>query len=286
MKETIVTGASGFLGSHLTQRLEGYTAIPHQQISTSHYPDFKKFFFCSAYGNMTYHSEGDKILQANLLDLIHILRQIDVNKAFDSFVYLSSSSTRLKRQTMYSRTKRAAEEVLLSYKEKYNLPICIVRPFSVTGVGEQSQHLIPTLIRSCITGEPMDFVPRPVHDFIDVEDVVDGIINLSTHSAKGVFELGTGVSHTNQEVKELVEKVTGKKAKVNVVDSLREYDVHKNSETDWVSSNFRARMYGWLARKSLETSIAEMVEAYTQTDKQPAYSTTSLNMGYVEPPGH
>ena len=192
---------------------------------------------------MSFHTENDKILQANIIDLIHVLQEA-VKHEFKSFVFISTSSVKLKVQTMYSRTKKAAEEILLAFMENYEVPICIVRPLSITGVGEQPQHLIPTLINSCMTGELVNFVPNSVHDFIDVEDVVDGILNLSDNRARGIFELGSGIKYTNQEVLKIVEKATGKKANINVVNSLRSYD-----NMDWVSQNFKARGYGWVPKR-------------------------------------
>jgi len=253
-----ITGSHGFLGTHLLQALEGteVTAIPHAKIKTIKLKPFESFFFLSAYGNMYSHKDNEKIIQANILDLISIVLQVDGGK-FNSFVYMSTSSVKLPKQTMYSRTKKASEEVLLSFAEKYHKPFCIIRPFSVTGVGEQSEHLIPTLIRSCFEGEQVNLVPSPVHDFIDVDDVAAGIINLSQHRARGIFELGSGKKHTNRQVLELVEEATGKKANVNIVGQMRLYDTD-----NWVSSNFRARSYGWLPKKTLEQSIREQVEAY------------------------
>jgi nucleoside-diphosphate-sugar epimerase len=96
-----------------------------------------------------------------------------------------------------------------------------------------------------------------MHDYIDVDDVVEGILNLSYLGIKGIYELGSGKSHSNQEVLEIVEKVTGKKANINKVDTLRSYDTK-----DWKSTNLKARGYGWLPKKSLEQSIREMVKAY------------------------
>jgi len=254
-----LTGASGFIGKHLTKRLDNFTAIPHQKIQTIQIKEFDKFFFLSAYGNLIWQQDDNQILQANLLDLINVLNQIDFSKSFKSFVFLSTSSVKLRRQTMYSRAKKATEEVLLAYAEKYNAPICIIRPFSITGVGEQKEHLIPTLIRSCLEGEEMQFTPTPVHDFIDIDDVVEGIINLSDHSAKGIFELGLGEGTSNAEVLALVEKITGKKANITGMLPARDYD-----NQNWVSNNFRSRMYGWLPKKSLEDSIKEMVNAYSK----------------------
>jgi UDP-glucose 4-epimerase len=257
MELVYITGYSGFVGTRLSKKVEKFSPLPHDLIDTTKLDTFDKFYFLSTYGNMYDHTEPHKITKANVSDLITVLNQVDFDKGFKSFVFVSTSSVKLKRQTMYSRTKKAAEEILLAYAEKYNAPICIIRPYSVTGVGEQTSHLIPRLIDSCLNGTKIDFVEDPVHDFIDVEDVVDGILNLSEHSAKGVFELGSGIGHTNKEVREIVEKVTGKSANVNIVTRMRDYD-----SDDWVSTNFRARSYGWLPKKTLEQSIQEMVEAY------------------------
>jgi len=252
-----ITGASGFLGTHLISRLANPTKLPHSDISTTKIQPFDRFFFLSAYGNMAFHNEDNKIVQANITDLTSVLDQVDFKKGFKSFVYVSSSSVRLKRQTMYSHTKRAAEEILIGYMEKHNVPICIVRPYSITGVGEQKEHLIPTLIRSCMTGENVNLVPNPVHDWIDVDDVAEGIVNLSTHGARGIFELGTGTGVSNIQVVKVVEEVTGKKANINIVGQMRDYD-----NEDWISGNFRARSYGWLPKKKLADSVKEMVAAY------------------------
>ncbi len=252
----IITGSSGFLGSHLINKLDTYISIPHEKIQIVKYPEFDNFFFCSSYGNMAFHTEDDKIIKANITDLVDVM--LSASKInFKSFVFISTSSVNLKTQTMYSRTKKAGEEILLSFMEKYHLPIAIIRPFSVTGVGEQKEHLIPTLIRSCYTGEQVNFVQEPVHDFIDVEDVVDGILNLSNNSARGIFELGSGKQYSNAQVLDIVERVTGKKANINFVPSLRPYD-----NENWVSTNFKSRGWGWTPTKSLEQSIKEMVEAY------------------------
>src|SRR3989304_4000218 len=232
------TGSSGFLGSNLIKVLDtNVFAIPHSQIADISLKKFDNFYFLSTYGNLYGQDNDEAIIQANLIDLLNILQQI-VKKPFKSFVFLSTSSVKLKYQTMYSRTKKAAEEVLLSIMEKYNLPVCIIRPYSITGVGEQKNHLIPTLIRSCMTGETVDFVPTAVHDFIDVSDVVSFILNLSKNHIRGIFEAGTGIKTTNQQVLDLVQEIPKTKATINVVQSLRPYD-----NEEWVSTNFRVRSW-------------------------------------------
>jgi len=247
-----ITGSSGFLGTNLRKKIDAIP-IPHNAITTAQYKPFDYFYFLSTYGNMEHHTGSWDIMRANIMDLIYVIEHVK-HIDFKSFVFISTSSVKLKRQTMYSRAKKAAEEIMLSYMERYNLPICVIRPYSITGKGEQEQHLIPTLIRSCKDGEQMNFVKEPTHDFIDVEDVVDGIINLSSNGARGIFELGIGESYTNEQVRLLVEKATGKKANVNIVRSLRDYDTD-----NWVSTNFRSRSFGWSPRLTLGDSIRNMV---------------------------
>lgn len=254
MIKAYATGLSGFLGSHLAKQLD-CVAIPHAQIQTTTLQPFDYFFFLSSYGNLASHTDESQVLQANITDLVAIIQQIKAMQ-FKSFVYVSSSSVKLNRQTLYSRCKKAAEELLLAVLEQHGVPICIVRPFSVTGVGEQPEHLIPTLIRAAHTGETIPFVKEPQHDFIDVDDVVAGILSLAEHGARGVYELGTGTSHSNQAVKELVEQIVGKPIHTNVVTAMRSYDTQV-----WQSNNFRARSWGWLPTKSLAQSIQEMVVA-------------------------
>ncbi|MCK9371228.1 NAD(P)-dependent oxidoreductase [Candidatus Dojkabacteria bacterium] len=244
------TGASGFIGGNLAKKLD-ITPILHEKIDNIKLLPYDNFFFLSSFGNLASQKGDNLIYKANVGDLITILDKSKDIK-FKSFVYISSSSVGLPTQTVYSKCKKMAEEYLLTL----DLPILIIRPFSVTGRGEQAEHLIPTLIKTALSGKTINFVPNATHDFIDVEDLVDGIIALSEKDAKGIFELGTGISTSNQEVLELVEKITGKKVNVNIVDSLRPYDT-KN----WVSTDFRAREFGWMPKKSLEQSIREQYNA-------------------------
>jgi len=263
-----ITGANGFVGSHLVKALEDVTpledivCIPHTEIMDTKLEPFDNLYFLSTYGNM-YFQYGDKILQANVIDLIHLLLEAK-SCGFKFFVYISTSSVELPIQTMYSRTKKAAEEILLSFIENYNLPICIIRPFSITGVGEQKEHLIPTLIRSCFTGELVNFVPEPMHDYIDVNDVVSEILQLSASCSKGIFRLGNSFGVSNAEVLKLVEEATaskgGKKANINIVDSLRPYD-----SKDWFAKDYISREH-WTQRRPLNDTIEAMVDDYLLLD--------------------
>lgn len=102
-----LTGSKGFLGSHLKDILGDVVCIPHETIPLIKLKDVTNFYFLSTYGNLSSHTDENKIIQANITDLVTILKQIDWN-TIHSFVYVSSSSVKRKVQTVYSRTKKAA----------------------------------------------------------------------------------------------------------------------------------------------------------------------------------
>lgn len=252
------TGISGFIGQHLSKKTD-IISIPHDSLDSIELKPFDYFYFLSSYGNLISQTDENKIFKANIEDVISIMRKVK-NIDYKGFIYFSTSSVKLKVQTTYSRTKKAAEEILLAIMERSRKPITIIRPYSVTGVGEQQSHLIPQVLKSCFENKHLIIAPDPVHDFIDVEDVVDGVLNLQGH--KGIFELGTGKGYTNRQVVELVEKITGNKANVTYNSGVgRSYDSQY-----WVSNNFKSRSFGWSPKKTLEDSIKEMI--YEQTGKK------------------
>lgn len=250
---TYITGSSGFLGKHLLSKLEGeIVTVPHDQIFDHDYEDCRNFFYLASYGNMADHTDISEILRANVGMVGRVIGGI-IEGEFkcDHFIYVSSSSVLLPVQTPYSRCKRAAEEMILAS----GISATIVRPFSCTGIGEQPQHLIPTLIRSCTEGEEMPFVAWPVHDFVDVDDVCDGLLLAAERKETGIVEFGSGDCFTNECVKEFVKEACGKSPNLNYADiAERPYDA-----AEWKCRN---PMPGWKRKKGIVKSIQEMVEAY------------------------
>ncbi len=252
MIDSYISGASGFIGSRLCQKLEGHVeAIPNAQLATHRFQGHRRFFWLSTYGNLAGQDNPTRLWESNVRDVVTVVDKLLTEPPYSHFLFVSTSSVLLPVQTPYSRSKRAVEEILMAMS---NFPSCIIRPYSVTGVGEQRQHLIPTLIRSCFEGEPMEFVPDATHDYIDVEDVVTGMMILSKIEARGIYEFGNRIAIPNEEVRRLVEDVTGRKANIVSVGKLREYD-----NPDWYCKT--PNDY-WQPTKSLRQSIIEMVAQY------------------------
>lgn len=247
-----ISGTSGFLGSNLVKHLErsGQEVIRGDRQGSI--PEgVTHVVNCQSYGNMHWQKDVEQIYQANVINLIRMLK---LAQGVECFIQISSSSVGLVRQTYYSAAKRAGEEIC----QLDGGPI-VIRPSSITGVGEQGEHLIPQLIESCLTGKEIPFVGEPTHDFIAVEDVVSAIALLAgTPDRKGmIHQVSSGVIYSNEEVLAIVEDCTGSRAHIKRVDSLRSYDT-KN----WKVDNSDMRALGWEPKVSLRESIQAMVAQY------------------------
>jgi nucleoside-diphosphate-sugar epimerase len=274
-----ISGCNGFIGRHLADRFiaEGQKVapIPRDILTDPAALEafFKKakphyIFLLHSYGNMYDQTDEDEIFSTNIIKTYLILKA-SLSIEYSALVYVSSSSVYgaksmpmnerdlLDTDTMYGVTKVGAEYLIRAFAKKYGKPMVSVRPFSVTGIGEQKEHLIPTLINSCLHDKKMKFVKEPTHDFVDVQDVIDGILTVSVN-AKGhkgeAINIGTGIYWTNEQVKDAVELITGKKAKITESSSMRSYDTKL-----WVADPTRLKMMGWFPKKTLEDSIREMV---------------------------
>ena len=255
-----VSGSHGFIGTHLWNRLiaSGESVIRLDRTGNLPY-EVTDLFDLGSFGNKFDQTDTEEIYKANLDRVANIL-----SKAEDmhSMIFTSSSSVLLPIQTDYSKAKTMMETMVKDWVAGTNENAVIVRPSTIIGIGENPKHLIPKLIHSCFTGEPIDFVGEPTHDFLDVEDFVDALILLSNRASdyKGhVFNVSFGVSVTNEFIKDVVEDITKKQANIRRVKSLRPYDTDK-----WEVNNDKLRSLGWRPQKLLWNTIKDMVEDYTK----------------------
>lgn len=237
--KALCTGSHGFIGSHLVKALEerGDEVYPVGYMDfLSGQQGFRDLigdevidyvFHLAAYGNMSFQKEYvNDIFNSNLVGTMNLLMGLK-DIPYKAFINVSSSSVTLPHQTMYSATKLGAEALCKAFVDEYDKPIVTVRPYSVYGPGEADFRFIPTVFRSCLTGEPMKLAYNPVHDWIYVDDVVKQMIVMCRYAkeVKGdVLDLGTGVPTHNYEIVDRIEKITGKKANIEGNIDFRSFD--------------------------------------------------------------
>lgn len=261
-----VSGSHGFIAKHLIKKVEQskLIVVPIDRDLLTNKEQLKDFFnkekpdyifHLATAGNVhNYQQEKEIIFQANVVNTWNML-MASQNIDYKAFINFSTSSVLLPYETMYSTTKLAAEIIVSQFPKTIS-----IRPSTVIGIGEQPEHLIPSLIRSCLYGEGMPFVSDPSHDFIDVEDLILGILKVmenigNTKRSLKSINISSGKQYNNHQVKEIVELLTGKKANIQIEDNLRVYDTK-----DWKVDNSMIVSLGWQPTFTLEETIAGMIK--------------------------
>lgn len=124
----------------------------------------------------------------------------------ESFVALDETSP-LRPTQPYAASKAAAEIVLHSYRDVYDLDIITLRSCNLVGPGQQEPKLLPVVVRCLLTNEPV-----PVHgsgkqlrEWMDVQDLCRAIIRLlQSDSPRGIYQAASGSHLSVNEVIRLV----------------------------------------------------------------------------------
>jgi UDP-glucose 4-epimerase len=122
----------------------------------------------------------------------------------------------------YSITKRTLEKFVLMYNKEHGTKIALVRGLSVYGEGQKHKpvkKIAPNFICKALRGETLQIYGsgESVQDQVYVKDVahilVEALLNPNVQYNK-VYEAGTGVKTTVNQIAELVNRLTGNKAGV------------------------------------------------------------------------
>ena len=98
-------------------------------------------------------------------------------------------------KSIYGRPKFLATRFLINEYKKNNFPCSVVRLYQVFGENQDSNRIIPFIIRSCLLNKPFPCSDgKQYRDFIDVDQVVDIFIKIlkSKKTLGEMFKLGSG----------------------------------------------------------------------------------------------
>ncbi len=155
----------------------------------------------------------------------------------------------------FGRTKLAAYWVVRSWAEGFQIPSAVVRPFKIYGLGEPEMRLVPTLLRAARTMQPVALVDSETRrDYVHAWDVASGILRAACIASNKVpvINLGRGVSHSPQEVAEVVAEVTG----ISLEIDPSSVEPEPIDSVEWVSDNQTAgRILSWTPEISLEEGV-------------------------------
>lgn len=142
---------------------------------------------------------------------------------------------------------KAAESVVcIGLAGALGMSAVVLRPFSIFGPWESESRLVPAAIRAALDDVELPLTePGLSHDFVHVGEVVRAIMLALGGSASldgRVFNVGSGVSTTNEELVEMVGRIT--RRRIRTVPGA--FPTRAHDRQLWVADTTRAHTeLGW-----------------------------------------
>ena len=223
-----VTGASGFLGSHLTNalhQLADFRVTALKRGSSGKFPEINKLKSFVENLDLIYHVAGvnrgknEEILKGNIQATFNLLEAIrKYGKSSLRIIFTSSSQVYKKTklsEKLVTETYKAEPETLFGVAKKTSEDLirlsgfehAIIRIANVYGPGCPPEYnsVIATFCQKSINDQPIrvDGDGYQKRDFIYVEDVIKAMILAGTKKnnfISGVYNLGTGRTASLRQV--------------------------------------------------------------------------------------
>ena len=158
----------------------------------------------------------------------------------------------------YGVTKLAAEHLCRLYTTEHGLPTISLRYFTVYGPRQRPDMAFHKFIRAILTDQPINIYGdgEQSRDFTYVGDIVTANLAAMHRGRDGAcYNLGGGTHVTVNEVLRLLEKITGKTARVNY--QARQYGDAMHTAADTTAAR---NELGFTPRFTLEDGLHKEVE--------------------------
>ncbi len=293
-----MTGATGFLGSHLVDRLtERGTAVTalvrnRSDVTACSAPsvtplqgdltrpfviaDATTVFHLAAISHVG-HALRDprRTFETNAAGTVNVLEAMRRSSTVQRLVFVSTAHVYgtprylpideahpLQIAEPYAASKLAAEAFVSAYSSAYGLPVTIARLFNVYGPRQHLDFVIPSIINQALVKDALSLGNlTPTRDFTYVDDVVDALMRLST-SGTGVYNVGSGVEVSIETLVTLIAHILDKQ--VTTVSSHKQRRPN-DIEIDrmWADAS-RIRALGWYPRIELTEGLRRTIGWFRQ----------------------
>jgi nucleoside-diphosphate-sugar epimerase len=263
-----ITGSSGFIGNYLIDSLKDQSIIIPHSYKKNHFnfPDVSVDHVIHLGAEI---KKDSLMVESNILYTYNLLNYFK-NKKIKSFIYVGSSSEYgykdhpisendlLEPRTLYESTKGCGSLLAKSFAFAYDMPIRIVRPFSIYGYGESSDKLIPCIFKSILFDKHID-IYEGYHDYLHITDFIEDLkaIMYNDSLPGNIINCGSGCQLSNFEILDIIENITGKAALCIKYTKRRMYSY---DSINWVADI--SKISGFPYYRNREISIEEGLLQY------------------------
>lgn len=259
MTKMLITGITGFVGKNAAlyfakKNYEIYGYYRETDLNGSH-PEI--ILHCAA--ERTKESEmfeSNTMLTAKLLERFKnkniTFIYVGTSSEYGTWDYPISETYPLKPENTYAITKASGSLLCIAYRPFYK-NIIIIRPFSLYGPYDRSNHFIPTLYDCYKNKKKMKLISDVPHDWIYIDDLLRGIEMILYSNNSDIVNLGSGIQHTNLEVYDLFCSL--------IKDSIEVELSQQNKTKKWVCDiSYAAKTYSFKCKYSLIEGLKKYIE--------------------------
>ena len=161
----------------------------------------------------------------------------------------------------YTEARFGIERVAELYHKLYGISVVGLRFFSVYGPNERAKGIYANIISQFLWEMRDGKIPviygdgKQTRDFVFVSDVVRACILAMETDVSGIFNVGTGVSHSFNDVVNLLNNALGTDIKPQYIENpVKNYVAHTLADLSKVKAAL-----GFSSKYSLEKGISEIV---------------------------
>lgn len=326
MKKVLVTGADGFIGSHLTEMLvdRGYHVKALSQYNSFNNwgwleninckkeveiltGDIRDPHYCKTISknvNIIFHLGAliaipysylapDSYVETNVKGTLNICQAAKEN-GISRLIHTSTSEVYgtaqyvpidekhpLQAQSPYSATKIAADAIVTSFYNSFDLPATIARPFNNYGPRQSARAIIPTIITQIASGKKEIKLgdTSPTRDFSYVEDCCRGFIMLA-ESEKTIGEtinIGSNSEISIEDMLKLIKELMSSNVTF-INDEQRERPKKSEVFRLWCDNKKIKTLVGYKPQINIRDGLKKTIDWMTQPENLKIYKSEIYNV--------
>jgi nucleoside-diphosphate-sugar epimerase len=278
MNSILVTGSSGFIGRKVVEKLPKLGVITDYdnsiRVNLENIEEVMKINSADTVIHLAGKTPKKELkwndyFSNNISSTLNILEYC-VKKNVKKLIYVSNyiygnpkyspidENHPINPHNAYSESKYLAERLCKFYCDKTNLNLIILRPFNIYGESMNEGFLLSNLINSVKTNEKLTIINKDSRrDLLHVDDFVDLILKIKDYNCKfEIFNVGTGISSSFNEIIEKIEKITLKKLDLEYLEDKKIFIEDIKADITKIKEKL-----DWKPRVGIEEGLQRMLKS-------------------------